>query len=155
MLIFNEFELTLPEGFHEMTEDEKRSLNFWGGKDGVCISDPERHIVVSFGAKAVGFLMGKLVRETEVADRMESALSKAMNDYGYAYEGAVERTVCGKKASGFTYTYTAKEIPMTGESLVVKSGKTLLYIHYYTRTALRDENLPVWEKLLSDTIETV
>ena len=148
MLVFNEFELTHPEGFHEMTKDEKSGLSFWGGNEGVCISDPERHIVISFGAKTVGWLTGKLVKQDEILDRMETVLSKSMKDCGYVYDGSLQRNAGGKETEGFTYSYTAQNIGMTGESFVVKNGKTLIYFHYYTRTALKDENLPVWKEML-------
>ena len=51
MLIYDQIELTCPDGFHEMTEDEKNALDFWGGSDGVCLSDPQRHMTISIGIK--------------------------------------------------------------------------------------------------------
>ncbi len=43
--------LPLPEGFHVMDEEERSRLRFLEAGECVCLSDPERHLVVTVGWK--------------------------------------------------------------------------------------------------------
>ena len=57
-------------------------------------------------------------------------------------------------AEGFRYGYEAQGIGMIGESCVVKRGKTLFYLHFYTREALKSGGLQTWEAILASASDT-
>ena len=126
--------LAYPEGFHVMTESEKSGMQFFGGLPGECLSDPERHILISVGLKTVGGV---------------SAFRKPMQKYGYRLLGFAEKSVGSEKAEGFSYEYESQCIGMYGESCVVKRGKVLYYLNFYARRELLGESLDVWNMILS------
>ena len=43
--------LEYPEGFHELDEDERKSLTFLEEGPCLCLSDPGKHILISIGWK--------------------------------------------------------------------------------------------------------
>ena len=47
MLLNNELEISLPEGFRDMTAEELAGLNVYKEAPGVSVKDPDRHIVIT------------------------------------------------------------------------------------------------------------
>ena len=140
--------ISCPEGFRVMDEAERSKLNVLGQGPGACITDPERHVVMSFGWKAAG-LAALLLSAKDAAKQAEADIRKAMSSYGYHLDGFLSRAVGGEKAEGFAFDYEAQGIRMYGESFAVKRGKVFYYLHLYTREALKDENVTLWTELLS------
>ena len=149
--INREWKMSFPEGFQILNDMERRRLNFIGGAEGVCLSDPERHVVVSVGEKQINGFSALVLSGKDLAKRMEKQISKPMEAYDYHLEGFFTRQIADKTASGFRYTYKSQGVEMLGESYVVKDGKHLVYFHLYARKALREESLAVWNGIL-DTI---
>ena len=50
----NTLQVFYPDGFHVMDEAERSKLKSLGGGPVECLSDPERHILISTGWKSVG-----------------------------------------------------------------------------------------------------
>ena len=147
--LHGELKLPCPEGFHVMDEAERARLHFLEKGEGVCLSDPERHMLVSAAWTRFTGLSALLLRGGDVARKNEADVRKALQGLGYRSGGFLQRSVGGTLADGFCYAYTAQDIPMYGESFALKSVKTLYYFHLYAREALKEESLPVWEALLS------
>ena len=129
--------ISFPEGFRVMDEAERSKLNVLGKGPGECITDPERHVVMSFGWKAVG-LAALLLSAKDAAGKAESDICKAMSGYGYHLGGFLSREVGGEKAEGFAFDYEAQGIRMYAESFVVKYKKVLYFLHFYTRRELKN-----------------
>lgn len=140
--------LTCPDGFHEMDGEERSKLNFLEEGEGVCLSDPERHIIVTVGWKRTGGIVSFLLNDKDLAKNMEARLRKPMRPYGYKLEGFAAQQVGGREAQGVRYRYQVGDVGMYGESLVLKSGRTLYYFHFYAREALKAESVPIWRELL-------
>ncbi|MBR3359010.1 MAG: hypothetical protein IKG46_14420 [Solobacterium sp.] len=138
--------LTLPDGFEQMSEEEMKGMQFTEPGPGMCYKDTERHIIVSFGWKDAG-LASLLVSTKEIAKNMEPHLAKALKPYGYRLLDIVQDTFGTKNVSGVKYEYTAQDTPMYAESWGFKEGKTIFYIHYYTRKETEAENKAVWEEI--------
>lgn len=153
LLLNNELNLTVPAGFHVMTEAERGKLQMPYVGQWVGLSDPERHIIVTAGWKQAGGLAMRLLSGRDLAKNMEKNISKPLQPLGYKPAGSRERTIAGTPAQGFGYSYTAQETPMYGESYAMKRGQTVYYFHFYARAALREESLPVWEELLGSICE--
>ena len=47
MLLNQELNLTVPEGFRELTGEERSKLNFIEDGEGCCLQDAGRHIMIS------------------------------------------------------------------------------------------------------------
>ena len=143
----NELQLAYTEDFHEMSESEKAGLHFYKDEAGVCLSAPEKHIIISVGWKksAVASLM---INAREAAEKTEESISGPMKAYGYELEGFTDHVLDGEKACGFRYHYTSQDIGMTGETVVVKYKKVFYYLNLYARTELLEESLKIWQAML-------
>ena len=148
MKLNNELELTIPEGFHEMDEDERSKVTFAGGEPGLCISNPELHIMVTVGWRTLNGFGAMLMSAKSAARSTEAQIGKLMQRFKYQSQGFSERELGGKSAGGFKYIYDSKNIGMMGETFFVKSGKTLYGFNYYGRRALENKSMPVWHELL-------
>lgn len=147
-IVVDKLTLSYPDGFHIMDAGEKERLNFLGGDTGECLSDPDRHIIISIGYKSAGGL-GFLVSAKDAAKKTEAAIRKAMLSFSYHLNGFDKRSIGGEDAEGFRYEYEAQGISMYAESVVVKHEHTLYYLHFYARKELLEESLAVWGDILS------
>lgn len=148
--LHDELKLPCPDGFHVMDEAERARFHFSVKDSGACLSDPERHMLVSAAWTQFSGLTTLLLSDRDLAKRTERDIRKSMQGFGYQLGAFLHRNVGGRIAEGFCYTYTAQRTAMYGESCVLKSGKALFNFHLYARDALKAESLPVWETLLSD-----
>ena len=137
----------IPEGFHQMTEEETRKLRTLEAGPGVCLSDPRRHILVSMGWKRVGALVSFLLNPKDIATNAEKQAHKAMESHGYRCLGFSSRQIAGARAEGYRYTYTANGVGMVSETFAAKIGKTIYYFHFYARSA-GEASFDVWSALL-------
>ena len=142
----NTLQVFYPDGFHVMDEAERSKLKSLGGGPVECLSDPERHILIS---KSVGRLVGMLFGAKDAAKSAEAQVRKAMKGNGYRSNGFFTKEVGGEEARGYCYEYEAEGMVMYGETCVVKHGKELYFLHFYTRTAVKEENLEMWNEMLA------
>ena len=143
------FVLEIPEGFSEPDEEQKKTMRFPWGEADVILQDPVRHMIISLGSKKAGGLVSFLAGNVkEVVKTTESKTAKAMNPFGYSFEGDLERTVAETDAYGYRYSYTARDTAMSGETYMMKTGSTFRYLHVYYRTVLKEESIPVWNAFL-------
>ena len=135
--------LSYPDSFHVMDSEERKSIQFFGDAQGECLSDSERHIMISIGWKSVGIVSALLLNAKDLAKKMESDIRKPMQRYGYRLGDFAAKKVGSKRAEGFCYEYETQGIGMYGESYVVKNGRTFYYLNLYAR---RED---VWNSILS------
>ena len=147
--IDDELLLTVPDGFHELSDDERSKMNIpWAGQ-WVGISDPERHILVTAASKKAGLLAGLLLNARDLAGNAEKQIRGAMEAFGYRAEGPTSCLIAGEKACGFRYAYEAQGIAMCAETCVFKRRGKIFYFHLYAREELCGESFAVWEEILS------
>ena len=146
-----ELTVTYPDGFHVMDEEEKKKLNAIGGI-GEVITDPDRHIILSFGWKKTGGLISKMFSAENASKEVEKNYKSAMKPYDYHFGDRFSRTIAGEKAEGFSFGYIAQEIEMYAESYVLKHKKGFYYIHYYSRTSVKEENAAVLNDILDSAV---
>ena len=144
---YKDMSILCPEGFHVMDKEELKTMNFLEG-EGVCLSDPERHMIVTLGVKQVNGFTSMMMNERDIAKNMETAIRRAQEPYGYKLVDHFKRKIGGKDALGFGYEYASQEVEMYGESYSLKDGKVITYYHMYSRRGLKDENLQVWKEML-------
>ena len=147
-LLNNELKLTCPEGFREMSKEELSGYNFYSEAPGWCVNDADRHIMVSVSWKQVPGLFAKMLKVKDVAKSMEGQMAQAMKAFQYKLVEFTARTPGGKEAEGFHYDYTVQDTGMSGESLCVKNRNTFYYLHFYYRTALKEESMAVVDEIL-------
>ena len=144
-----ELQLSYPNGFHKMSNDELSRLHFIEAGDGLCLSDPERHMIISIGWKQIGLFVKLLLNPRDLAKNMEARIEKPLQSFGYQLKERLEKTLDGKQAKGIRYTYSAKDIDMMGESYVIRSDKIIYYLNVYFREAMASESLAVWHDSLA------
>ncbi len=142
------WQIPILDGFHEMSESERSALHFAAEGEGVCLSDPKRHILISVGAQTINAFSALLLSTSDLAKNAEKQIARLMQSNGYRREQFVTRKIDGLHAEGYRYTYTAQSVGMTGETYVVKDGKTVIYFHVYVREAHKDEGFAIWNAFL-------
>ena len=133
----NTLSLTFPDGFHVMNNDERKKLKMLADGPGECLTDPNRHIIISIGWKE------------DAADNSQKTISQAMQPYGYRFRETFAEDIGGESAPGFSYEYEAQGIAMHGETCVIKHNKVLYYLHIYMRRELKEESTKIWKDILA------
>ena len=141
--------LSYPENFQIMEEAERVKLRFAEEGEGVCLSAPEKHILISAACQPGEPLLPRLLGSRELAAWRSNKPQRPAALQDYKLGAPLRRGVGGKSAEGFSYTYTAGGVPMYGETLVVRLGRAQYYLHFYARQALKGESIPVWEDFLA------
>ena len=153
IVLNNKLRVQYSEWFRVLSEDERNQIKMLEDGQGICLSDPDRHILVSIGWKQPPRLALMMLNSRDLAKNAEKQISKAMQPYGYIAKGGRQRQIAGTETCGFGYEYTAQGIPMYAETFVMKKGRTVYYFHFYARTALKEESLAVWNELLDGITE--
>jgi len=143
----NELNFSYPDAFKVLTEEDLKKYQFFEEAPGFCISDAQRHIMISISWRQANPFVAMLAGTSDIAKSMEAKIRKPMSRYGYKLEGFMNRQIGGKSADGYRYTYSVQDIGMLGESLSVKSGSNFYYIHCYLREALREDSLRVLDEI--------
>ena len=152
VLIDKEWLAVVPaEGFHPISHDQLETLMgltydcMWG------MRDEARHVIVSVTWKDSNRLMTKLVSEKAFAKQVNETFAKRNCKDGYRCNGFIERTVAGASApaQGFRFSSSVQGIAQEGEVLVFKRGIRCYTLTYYTRSAVADENRPIYEEMLA------
>ena len=141
--------LSFPDGFHVMDNDERQKLKMLVDGPGECLTDPDRHIIISIGWKELSLFPSLLVSSKDAADNSQKAISQAMQPYGYRFRETFAENIGGKSAPGFSYEYEAQGISMHGETCVIKHNKVLYYLHIYMRRELKGESTKIWKDILA------
>ena len=139
----------LPEGFYELPKEEMWQYSYVEGEPSAVFKNDERHIIIAVATGQVKGMLGGLAGSKDIAKSNEKKLRKPMKEYGYALDCFYRRLVSGQKADCFRFTYNAKDTEMTGDSICIKKGKSLIYIHAYYRTEMQKEGIEALDSFLS------
>lgn len=150
LLLNGKLVITLPDGLKAMSDEETANLNFYKDRKGLCLNDPERHIMITAGFKKLNGIINMLVSEKDLNMNSEAEISKAMEPYGYHLMDLGSRMIAGSKAESYSYVYNSEGTDMFGESYVFRKGKDAYYLNLYTRAENKEENLAYWNAFLDD-----
>ena len=146
--INGQINLTYPEGFNEMGEEEliryfSSPDNRWG------VYEPDKHVIISVSWKKAGFFSFMSDAESIIIGA-ESRMRRNLLNYQRTKAGKMK--LCGKKikAYGITFEYRVndKKIVQVGDLVVFKYKKFIYAIHYIGRKANEEENRPVFDELI-------
>ena len=129
----NKLFVECPEGFHLLDDEELAAMTFLDDGSKLCMSEPDKHILISISNKRINGFSSMMLKTSDVAGNMIKQIAQGMKPYGFKQLNTVEKIVAGRKAEGLDYEYEAQGIGMSGESLVLKNGKDLYYFHFYCR----------------------
>ena len=147
----DEFFMELPEGFVLMSEEDLKAAGLKTGGNILGARNQARHLLISGGWKNAG-LLRMLLNEKDAEENSEREILKAMKPYGGTLSERLRREIGGLNAEGFSYGYTAQDIPMTAEMYVIKSGSTFCYFYGYYRTEGKAEGHALWNEMLDSVI---
>lgn len=148
----DELIISCDEGFQELTEEEISKMNFLAEKPQLCLSDPERHILISAGYKKISGFSAMMLSGRDVAKKSQEQIRRAMGNIPYSEEPLRKISVGNRQGDGFRFEYTLQDTEMSGEFIVLKSGKTLYYISCYYRTALKEDSEAVIREILNSVV---
>ena len=149
LLINNTYRLSYPESFFVMDPEERSRQNFLETGPGVCLSDPDKHILISIAWKKVGKLWYSLLKTKDLKKAMEACTVKPMQAFQIRTEEACEVTFCGIETGGFGFSYQVQDTDMAGRSYVMKDEGTLWYFHCYVREENREEGFRLFAEILA------
>lgn len=149
ILLNNELELTCPEGFHVLNEEEMNKFNFANDKPGCVLENKDSHIIISLSWRPINGLLALMVNVRELAQKMAQYISEADQPYDHRQGDSFTGTVAGEKSAGFDYHYKAQDIDMDGRAIVVKHRRMLYYMYFYSRSQLRQQSLEQIELIIS------
>lgn len=147
-IILHKMSLSYPEGFTELTKEEISQMNNTDGPPQFALNDSVRHMIVSGACRQASGFQAFMLNAKDVATEMEKQVSKPMKAYGYKRDKFLLREADGLKGAGFSYTYTASEVDMCGESYVFEKDKVFYYLYFYYRKELIDEGRAAAEEIL-------
>ncbi|MBO5994990.1 MAG: hypothetical protein J6Q41_05710 [Firmicutes bacterium] len=145
--------IPFPDGFNKLDEEVKRRMGASSKDQGEMVSDPDRHMLVSIGWRPLN-LAARLNGVKDLMKAVEKGISKDMQPFGYKFVNSADLDIDGELAECFNYEYTAEEIDMIGQTIVIKRNKLMYNIHLYARKELKEASLETWKEIL-DSIKWV
>lgn len=139
--------ISYPDGFSRIDEEIKRRMGISRNDPTEIISDPDRHMTISIGWRPMN-LAGRLNTVKDMMKSVESGIRDEMQPYDYSFGDSSSIEMDGVKAEAFSYEYTAEDIDMYGETVVIKGNKIMYNIHLYARKELLDSSLETWHGIL-------
>ncbi|MCR5067931.1 MAG: hypothetical protein K6A14_07715 [Erysipelotrichaceae bacterium] len=149
ILLNGALELTSPDGFRRLNEEEIKKFNFANEMPGCVLQNEERHVIISLAWRKVNALLSKLFSVKELAGRMADYIADADKDYGHKRGDSFAGTVAGEKAAGFNYSYTVEEVGMDARVIITRHRGHFYYMYFYFRSANREESLKLIEQIVS------
>lgn len=149
LTINNKLLITFQDSFTVLSAEERQKLNTIEQGPYECLSDQDRHILISIGFRPLGGLFSIFLSTKDAAHNSESKISQAMQSYGFKLIEHKHISLCNNDAKGFSYEYIAQGTSMYGESYVLKHDKALYYLNYYSRHELLTDNQKIWDEILS------
>ncbi|MCR4841457.1 MAG: hypothetical protein K5848_07960 [Lachnospiraceae bacterium] len=150
MLINNELNVPCPAGFHVMDEKERSKYKMTGKGEYVGLSNPDIHMMITVGVKKLNAFIKLLLKPKDFAKGMRNCIVKGNKPYGIKAEELKDLTLAGAPAKGFSYTYTVRDIAMTGRAYAVFTDNTVYYVYQYVRTEFDEEFKDVFENFLKE-----
>ncbi len=147
-IINGEIVLKYPDGFRPM--DHEELVRYFGTANNMAgIRSPEQHILLSVAWNKVNMLLSMLADPNSVVNGMDKKLRGKLRDYQRTSD--ITMDVCGAKAKGFTFVYTAQDADtvQTGNILSFKQGKCFYVIQYAARKEDEQEAQNIFDKIIA------
>ena len=148
-LVNDSLELTMPDGFRVMGNDEvKKAYGFdydclWG------MRDEERHMMLTVIWKVSNKVLAKLGTAKIIAEQQDKGLRKRFKRMGYKSGDLRPIKIAGIEGCNFGYSYELEGTTLACETSVVKDGTCCYSIYYYTREECDEENRALYEEILA------
>ncbi len=133
ILLNDKLSLTYPDGFDTPSLEEIEKLQFLNKGPGEILSDPERHLLATAAYRTISGLQAMLLNINDIGKKDAKLIADAMAKYSCRMGEVQSTTVAGEKAISYSYHYTAEDVEMFGESIEMKNGKDIYYLHFYGR----------------------
>ena len=149
ILLNDQLELSCPEGFRRLNEEEIKKFNFANEAPGCVLQNEECHLIVSLAWRKVNFLLSRLISVKELSGRMADYIANADKDYGHKRGENFDVRVAGEKAAGFEYSYTVEDTAMDARVIITRHRGFFYYMYFYFRSANRQESLKLIDEIVN------
>lgn len=146
--------ITYPDGFHVMSEEELGNTSFYKEAPKWSISDPERHMIISLYWRENKGFFGKLADEKDVEETVEGKTRKIMKPFGYKLQDQFKQDMGSEEGEGFRFTYKVQDIEMTGETVIVQKDGSTYYFYSYYRTELEEDSRKTLDEIAKAIVWT-
>jgi len=145
----NEMKFPLPEGFRVMDDAERNAISKGQKAPAWVMVNDEKHFMFSVSWKEIPKMASLILNTKDMAKNMRKRYGEAAEGAGYTFGDMRKIKIGNETAYGYPYSYVAEGIPMCGDSIVIKKGKTCYFFHTYYREAMKEENEPLLEDIYS------
>lgn len=151
VVVHGSLNLSYPDGFGVMDEEELRLLYQDDNTDRWGIWDKERHLIFVVYWHDSSALLGKMVGTKSLAKRAERLLSKGLKANAYHCDGFYSTQVAGTEAEGFVYTYQVQDVNQVARVTVLRHGACCYTLYWYAR----EEGDPTDAQVLDDLLASI
>ena len=139
--------IDIPEDFKRLTSEDVKNMTGKSDKDEWVVKSDERHAIFDIVWKKIPFL-SKNVAVSKTARATERRMKKRIN--GFAKINDTTRTVAGNDAAGFVYSYTAGNIDMKSEYLLIKYHGNFVAFSILSRAEGFDDNYKIFDDMIKN-----
>ena len=133
VLINNELNLTLPDGFTRIGEEEVRknyssaTENIWGAKN------PDAHRSIFVLWKKVNRLLAAIADPGASVKKTESDMKKLLESKSYRLDGFFTKDLKIGEVHGFSYEYKTEDVTQCATTAVLKHKGNIYTVNFYSR----------------------
>ena len=148
MVLNDEMNITIPEGFAELSASEVQEMTACEGQAPMFnIMNREDHILITASWVRTGWLVSHLLSAKDMVKSIRSRYkAQEAKTFGGVYSDITEISLDGKKAYMYSCTYraTTKEgetVDMLRETVVVKIGSVFYVLQSVCREASKEKGI--------------
>ncbi len=148
-IINHELHITIPEGFHLLSEDELNQIYMDENAERWGMRNEEDHMIFVIYYHRSNPLLAALASENDIVKSTQLKLAKGMENHGYAFNGYFSKEACGQERPGFDYEYNVGAVRQSGRILIIKKKNVCYTVYFYTRDNLLDKNLVHFDEVIN------
>ena len=151
VVLNNDMNLTIPEGFTEITGAEVQEMSACKGPAPMWnIINKDEHVLITASWVKTGWIVSHMLSAKDMAKSLRNKYRSKLNVesvYGCTYGDIYETTLDGNKAYAYSCTYKAysKEegaiVDMIRETVVVKIGSVFYVFQSVCRDSMKDAGI--------------
>ena len=145
-LLNEELVITIPDGFRELTEEEFEEA-FPGHKEDVFgVTDEESGMTAAVFWNRSGRLYTRFQTPQKIFAKLEPQLARWHRNYGLLSN--ISGELLGNPSEGIRYEYEKNEVPISAETIIFRSAKSIYIVYYFAPKDGADTTHKTFYKML-------
>ena len=146
MLLNNQIQIDLPEGFRRLSEQELRDRNANMSDEGVVLRHDERQVLIQMMWKKIPFFGRGVTLEKMVENTAETHRRLVPS---FRNQVACRTTIAGQDACGFRYEYLANDVKYMTVYYLIRTEKMTYSFSLSCRKETGEEDERIFNELLA------